>query len=355
MISPAEVSRLAGTSAAASGRRVMSAPSTSLRDGRQRQAEGGHQPHEDQATGPPVERTDQQHDAAGADDQGGVRRVGDRGAGQVQDPEHADAECGQRHGEPEQDRAAPARVAWPREVRRGDGHRRTGRRRGESSRGRVGNVRDRRRTGAGLAVPVEEDQDQQGDQRDQRQRPREAELSDGVTQDEQRGDRADHDEGDGPVAVVEAERGAGRAVLGEQQPARAVQQQPGAAEEDEHHEGDPQDDGVDVEVAGQAAGDARDLAVRARGATDPAEVPDLLAGRAGSLGALVGAVLALVGRGWPGRGVGWSGGHGINSASSARPPPSGTTLKPVAPSRIHLRVGSGSLPMGPEASLCDPW
>ena len=98
------------------------------------------------------------------------------------------------------------------------------------------------------------------------------------------------------------ERGLRAAVLGDQQPAGGVRDQAGAAEEDEHDEGDPQDDGVDVEVAAQAAGDAGDLAVRADGAADPAEVLELLAGRAGALGREVAR---------PGPRVGWWSWHQV--------------------------------------------
>ena len=55
--------------------------------------------------------------------------------------------------------------------------------------------------------------------------------------------------------------------------------QAGAAEEGQDDEADPQDDGVDVEVAGEPAGDAGDLAV-VDGAAQPAEVADLVAGDA---------------------------------------------------------------------------
>ena len=73
-----------------------------------------------------------------------------------------------------------------------------------------------------------------------------------------------------------------RLLVGHEQPAGAVQDQAGAAEEGEHDEGDPQDERVDVEVAGEAAGDAGDLAVGG-GAAEPAEVADLVAGDAGAL------------------------------------------------------------------------
>ena len=65
--------------------------------------------------------------------------------------------------------------------------------------------------------------------------------------------------------------------LGHQQPAGAVQDQAGTAEEDQHHERDPQDEQVDVEVPAEAARDAGDLAVGDR-AAQPTEVADLVAG-----------------------------------------------------------------------------
>ena len=70
------------------------------------------------------------------------------------------------------------------------------------------------------------------------------------------------------------------AVLGDQQPAGAVDDEAGAAEEDEHHEGDPQHERVDVEVTAEAAGDTGDLAVL-DGTTEPAQVADLVAVDAG--------------------------------------------------------------------------
>ena len=79
-----------------------------------------------------------------------------------------------------------------------------------------------------------------------------------------------------------AEPGAVLVVGRHQQPGGAVQHQSGAAEEHQHDEGHPHDDGVDVEVPGQAAGDAGDAAVLG-GTAQPAEVPDLVAGDAGTL------------------------------------------------------------------------
>ena len=70
-------------------------------------------------------------------------------------------------------------------------------------------------------------------------------------------------------------------LLGYERPPGGVEDQPGAAEEGEHDEADPKDQWVDVEVAGQAAGDAGDLAVAGR-AAQPAEVADLVPGDAGS-------------------------------------------------------------------------
>ena len=51
------------------------------------------------------------------------------------------------------------------------------------------------------------------------------------------------------------------ALLGDEQPHHAVEQETGAAEEGEHDEEDPQDRRVDVEVAAEPAGDPGDLAV----------------------------------------------------------------------------------------------
>ncbi len=68
-------------------------------------------------------------------------------------------------------------------------------------------------------------------------------------------------------------------LLGHERPAGGVQDQAGAAEEGQDDEADAQDERVDVEVAGQPAGDAGDLAV-VDGAAQPAQVADLVAGDA---------------------------------------------------------------------------
>ncbi len=93
--------------------------------------------------------------------------------------------------------------------------------------------------------------------------------------DEQGGaEDADQDQRDAAAAVVEAERRPRCALLGKQDPAGGVDDEPGPAEERQHDEGDPQDHRVDVEVSGQPAGDAGDLAV-GDGPAQPAEVADL--------------------------------------------------------------------------------
>ena len=80
----------------------------------------------------------------------------------------------------------------------------------------------------------------------------------------------------------------------------AYSDQAGAAEEDQHHERHPQDDRVDVEVAGQAAGDAGDLAV-AGGAAQPAEVADLSRVTRGPSGPAVGPGVRRSSAAGPGR------------------------------------------------------
>ena len=80
--------------------------------------------------------------------------------------------------------------------------------------------------------------------------------------DEQGGaEDADEDQGDAAAALVEAQRLLQLAVLGKQDPARGVHDQAGATEQGQHHERDAHDERVDVEVPGDAARDAGDLAV----------------------------------------------------------------------------------------------
>ncbi len=164
--------------------------------------------------------------------------------------------------------------------------------------------------GAGRAA-VLAGHEQQHDQGDDGQRPREPEDAPGVAEQRERREHADGQQGEGAAAVVEGDRCFVRAVLGHEQPAGAVQQEAGAAEEGEHDERHPQDQWVDVEVPGEAAGDAGDLPV-VDGAAEPAEVADLVTGDAG---ALVGR--RLVGR--AGGCFGWCRGH----APSLRPRPAG--------------------------------
>ena len=119
------------------------------------------------------------------------------------------------------------------------------------------------------------------------------------------------------------------AVLRQDQPARDVEDEPCAAEEGEDHEGDPQDQRVDVEVAGQAAGDAGDVAVT--GATaDPPQVTDVVPAD------------ARTGVG-PGRrgllGLRRCRAHGDNGAPSTRRTPSGRPLIRAGSSGVGARVG----------------
>ena len=213
--------------------------------------------------GPAVERADQEHEPADADGERRVRRVRHGHAGDVDDPQDADRQRDQREGEPEQDRSTPARVAGRRRtssaawygryvalVRSGPRMSAAGRYRCSVGRGalvgrRPSPVADdrsapgtrRRRRGAAVLAGHE----QQHDQGDDRQRPREPEDAPGVAEQRERREHADGQQGDGAAAVVEGDRCFVRAVLGHEQPAGAVQQQAGAAEEGEHDERHPQD------------------------------------------------------------------------------------------------------------------
>ena len=241
--------RLAGTSAAASGRRVMSAPSTSLRRWSPAQADGGEQADQDQPTGPAVERADQQHHAAGRRRPGRgtpsrrpARRPGRRC------PSTPTAERGQRHGEPEQDRAALARVARPRrQVRRGDGRAggaavaRRRRERGPwSGRAACGTGGATVRAGAcgRRSTKVRTSSATSATSASGHGNPK---LSDGVAQQTSSAARTPTTiEGDGAAAVVEAERRRWPSrPRGAAASRRRTAMQPGAAEEDEHHEARP--------------------------------------------------------------------------------------------------------------------
>ena len=53
------------------------------------------------------------------------------------------------------------------------------------------------------------------------------------------------------------------ALLGQQEPGRRVEQEPGTADERQHDDGDPEDDGVEVEVVAEASAHTGDDAVAA--------------------------------------------------------------------------------------------
>ena len=109
--SPAPKSYLSCTAAAVSGVSCRLVPSHWSAAVAPARPTAGEQAQQDQAAGAAAERADQQHHADDADGQGGVRRVGDGRAGDVDGAEHAEPERDQREREPEQDRAAAARVA----------------------------------------------------------------------------------------------------------------------------------------------------------------------------------------------------------------------------------------------------
>ena len=191
------------------------------------------------------------------------------------------------------------------------------------------------------SVAVLAGHEEQHDHGDDRQRPGEPEDPPRVADQGERREHADDEQRHGAAALVEGDGGLAGLLVGHQQPAGAVDDQAGAAEEGEDDEGDPQHERVDVEVAGQAAGDAGDLAVGG-GAAEPAEVADLVAGDARALlGRRAGGVLRVV---W------WS---CLKPAVSGSSPPSGTTLiLPLRP-RPRVRGGPGLLLMVRACRLCD--
>jgi hypothetical protein len=148
--------------------------------------------------------------------------------------------------------------------------------RGSVGRG-VGSSRAGRRSGLVARRPSAHAQQDSCHHADHSQRPWEAVPAPGVAEQCQHCQRADDDEDHGATALIEPHDGGPGVLPGHQQPAGAVDDQPRAAEEDEHDKGDAQDDRVDVEVSGESAGHARDVAVGARPA-EAAEITDLLAG-----------------------------------------------------------------------------
>jgi len=127
---------------------------------------------------------------------------------------------------------------------------------------------------------VEEPHD---DRSDDRQRPREPEGARPVTDRAEQRENAHTREGERPAPLVEAERLVLGALLGHEDPGADVGEQPGAAEEDRHHECDAHDDRVDVEVPGDPAGDTGDVPV-GDAAAQAAEVLHLVAADAGTGG-----------------------------------------------------------------------
>ena len=315
--------------------------------GRAGQAEAGEQAEQDQPAGAAEERADQQHHA-------GDRRRPGRGTPsrrrrrrpastmpRTPTPSAISASVNQNRIGPRLRGFARRAAALAARRRRrvgygGRGVRRVGRAGSARPLRRVRRGRGRRRgrTPRPAAVPaVVAGQQPERDQRDDRQRPGEPEGR----PTSRRPARARRSRRRRSARRCGCARRGGPAaspvsVLGHQQPAGAVQDQAGAAEEGEHHERDPQDERVDVEVAGQAAGDAGDLAV-GRGAAQPAEVADLVAGDA----------RAVVVRWGPAGGPdGASGGVVVMAPSlrrRRRSGPSGTTL--ILPGPRPAR-GSGS-------------
>ena len=182
--------------------------------------------------------------------------------------------------------------------------------------------------------------------RDDRQRPREPEDAPRVADQRERRDHADDEQGHGAAPLVEGDGGLAGLLVRHEQPAGAVQDQAGAAEEGEHDERDPQDERVDVEVPGQAAGDAGHLAV-VGGAAEPAEVAHLVARDS----------RAPVVRG-PGRRAGgcfgWCRGHVLKPVPSAALPPSGDDPDPwPGPAAPGSGCGRGCTSWLAAPALCD--
>ena len=149
--------------------------------------------------------------------------------------------------------------------------------------------------GLGVAVPalrpggvpllaVQEPHDDSGDDRD---RPREPEGAGPVARPRRAARAPRACDGDRAAASVEAERLVGGALLGHEEPRADVEEEAGAAEEDSDDQRHAHDDRVDVEVAGDAAGDAGDVPV-GDAATQAAEVRHLVAADAGAAGRRVG-------------------------------------------------------------------
>ena len=262
------------------------------------------------------------------------------GAGHVDHPEDADRQRDQRQGEPEQDRPAAARVPGPRRGPAGPGDRarRVGRggRAGRRTRPPVAAPSPgRRRTGpaahGGLAGPARlagrrvsttsATMPATPAASGKPSRPSESPSSSSAAI------PADHTRAMPRLRSSRLILARSPSSSGSSSQHGAVEQQPGAAEEGEHHERHPHDHGVDVEVPGQAAGDAGDCgrsswcaaAGRGRGP------------RRGSRG----VPAARPGRRVRGRdrpaGLGWGRCHGSSLLRRGARAPSGTTLIRRAP------------------------
>ena len=215
----------------------------------------------------------------------GYAETGDVHTGDVDHAEQADPQGHQGQGEPEQDRAVLPGVPRTRRSRRvGDSGAGVHRRRRPDHGGlrtglsRCGVRRGVRRWAGGrpggralVAARDEGDYHQQ----DHRQRPREPEPVPGLAHQEQAGQHRHADQRRHQAALVEVDGGPVRPLLGKQQPQRSVEQQAGAAEEREDDQAHAHQHRVDIEVPGQAAGDAGDLAVGVDGPADAGDVAHL--------------------------------------------------------------------------------
>ena len=260
----------------------------------------GEQAQQDQPAGPAVERADQQHHA------GDRRRPGRgtprrrparrprRGVPRTPSPSAISARVNQNRIGPRR-RGSRGAWRWTGAAGRAAAVRRSGlgvRRGGVAGVARVGRrvpllrlrgvLAPARRvlrpggSGPGGVLPVLAGDEEQHHQRDDRQRPREPEDAPRVADQRERGDRADDQQRHGAAPLVEGDGASPVSSSGTSSQQAPYRIRPAPPKKDEHHERDPQDERVDVEVASQAAGDAGHLAVGG-GAPQPAEVAHLVA------------------------------------------------------------------------------
>src|SRR5687768_8760744 len=207
------------------------------------------------------------------------RRDCDRQRGERDADEHESAgaalvERADRHGEADPDRADRERDV-PRDVdtdggqqREGSGCREQYAEDGEEDRRLPGRADLRARLGRRLAVARAALRDHDREPAEQEQRPGEAAVRPevGLRDDRDGRDPDERDAGEqpGPVTVPPERLGDDRvplALIGDDERRGDIEQDPGPADERQHGEGDPEERRGEVEVAPEAAGDAREDAV----------------------------------------------------------------------------------------------